>query len=69
MGTTVFVPLTDDLLYDYPERIVGPIIPFSQEARRARVMHVTKVSVKNELTDAEALKVSVTLRSTVAAGN
>ena len=35
MRRTVFVPLTDDLLYDHPERILGPVIPFSQQARRA----------------------------------
>ena len=33
MGKTVFIPLTDDLLYDHPERILGPVIPFSQQAR------------------------------------
>ena len=37
MGRTVFVPLTDDLLYDHPERILGPVIPFSQQARWAAV--------------------------------
>ena len=37
MRRTVFVPLTDDLLYDHPERILGPVIPFSQQARRATV--------------------------------
>ena len=37
MGKTVFVPLTDDLLYEHPERILGPVIPFSQQARRAAV--------------------------------
>ena len=36
-GRTVFVPLTDDLLYDHPEQILGPVIPFSQQARRATV--------------------------------
>ena len=35
MGKTVFIPLTDDLLYEHPERILGPVIPFSQHARRA----------------------------------
>ena len=33
MGQTVFVPLTDDLLYEHPERILGPVIPFTQQAR------------------------------------
>ena len=33
MGKTVFVPLTDDLLYEHPEMILGPVIPFSQQAR------------------------------------
>ena len=37
MGNTVFVPLSDDLLYDHPEKIVGPVIPFSQQARRSAV--------------------------------
>ena len=37
MRKTVFVPLTDDLLYDHPERILGPVIPFSQQARRTTV--------------------------------
>ena len=37
MGKTVFVPLTDDLLYEHPERILGPVIPFSQQARRVAV--------------------------------
>ena len=37
MGKTVFIPLTDDLLYEHPERIHGPVIPFSQQARRAAV--------------------------------
>ena len=34
MGRIVFIPLTDDLLYEHPERILGPVIPFSQKARR-----------------------------------
>ena len=33
MGKTVFIPLTDDMLYEHPERILGPVIPFSQHAR------------------------------------
>ena len=37
MGKTVFIPLTDDLLYEHPERILGPVIPFSQHARRPSV--------------------------------
>ena len=27
----VFVPLTDELLYEHPERISGPLIPFSPD--------------------------------------
>ena len=34
MGKTVFIPLTDELLFEHPERILGPVIPFSQQARR-----------------------------------
>ena len=37
MPKTVFVPLTDELLYEHPERILGPVIPFSQQARRVAV--------------------------------
>ena len=37
MGKTVFVPLTDDLLYEHPEQIHGPVIPFSQNARQTSV--------------------------------
>ena len=37
MRKTVFVPLTDDFLYEHPERILGPVIPFNQSARRAAV--------------------------------
>ena len=37
MGKTVFIPLTDDFLYEYPERILGSVIPFSQHARRPSV--------------------------------
>ena len=36
MGKTVFVPLTDDLLYEHPERILGPVIPFSQSSPSSR---------------------------------
>ena len=37
MGRTVFIPLTDDILYEHPERILGPVVPFSQDARRRDV--------------------------------
>ena len=37
MRKIVFVPLTDDFLYEHPERILGPVIPFSQSARPAAV--------------------------------
>ena len=43
MRKTVFVPLTDDFLYEHPERIRGPMIPFSQSARPAAV-EVTSVT-------------------------
>lgn len=33
MKTVVFVPLSDDLLYNHPERILGPVIPFNYRAR------------------------------------
>jgi len=28
MSRYVFVPLSDELLYDHPERIAGPIVPY-----------------------------------------
>ena len=37
MAKTVFVPLTDDLLYEYPERILGPVVPFTQQGRSVAV--------------------------------
>lgn len=29
MGKQVFVPLTDDLLYEHPDLINGPVLPYS----------------------------------------
>ena len=29
MSHQVFVPVTDDLIYDHPEQIEGPLIPYS----------------------------------------
>ncbi len=29
MGERIFIPLTDELLYDHPERITGPLMPYS----------------------------------------
>ena len=29
MGKKVFVPLTDELLYDHPELINGPLLPYA----------------------------------------
>ena len=31
MGERIFIPLTDELLYDHPERITGPLMPYSAE--------------------------------------
>ena len=28
MGKQVFVPLTDEILYDHPELIKGPVLPY-----------------------------------------
>ena len=49
MGKTVFVPLTDDLLYEHPERILGPVIPFSQHARRISVQSTALSSTTHGL--------------------
>ncbi len=29
MGRKVFVPLTDEILYDHPELINGPVLPYT----------------------------------------
>ena len=29
MGKAVFVPLTDEILYEHPELINGPVVPYS----------------------------------------
>lgn len=29
MSHQVFVPVTDDIIYDHPEQIEGPLIPYS----------------------------------------
>ncbi len=29
MPTYVFVPVSDELLFDFPERIRGPLVPYS----------------------------------------
>lgn len=29
MGKQVFIPLTDDILYDHPELISGPVLPYT----------------------------------------
>ena len=44
MRNTAFIPLTDDLLYEHPERILGPVIPFTQQARRTTVEPAVFVS-------------------------
>ena len=33
MSKTVFIPLTDELVYERPERILGRVVPFTQSAR------------------------------------
>ena len=33
MLKSVFIPLTDELLYEHPGSINGPIVPFMQKAR------------------------------------
>jgi hypothetical protein len=35
MTEYVFVPLTDDMLYNHPELIRGPVRPYSHLARRS----------------------------------
>lgn len=48
MRRTVFVPLTDDLLYDHPEQILGPVIPFRQQDRRATAASATSIPTTPE---------------------
>ncbi len=33
MSKTVFIPLTDELVYERPEQILGRVVPFTQTAR------------------------------------
>ena len=58
MRKTVFVPLTDDFLYEHPERILGPVIPFSQlaRARPAAVESTPFTSVTPDLDATTGLK-------------
>ena len=51
MRKTVFVPLTDDFLYEHPERILGPVIPFSQSARPVAIESTPFTSVAPDLDD------------------
>lgn len=36
MGAKVFVPLTDEILYEHPELIAGPLQPYRPEWRELR---------------------------------
>ena len=56
MRKTVFVPLTDDFLYEHPERILGPVIPFSQSARPAAVESTQFAAVIPDLDPKTGLK-------------
>jgi hypothetical protein len=57
---TVFVPLTDDFLYEHPELILGPVIPFSQSARRAVVESTVFTSVTPDSDAKTGLKTTET---------
>ena len=63
MRKTVFVPLTDDFLYEHPEWILGPVIPFSQSARPTAVESTPFTSVTPDLDAKTGLK---TAEATVA---
>ena len=60
MRKTVFVPLTDDFLYEHPERILGPVIPFSQLARPVAVESTPFASVTPDLDATTGLKTAET---------
>ena len=34
MSDLIFIPLSDELIYEHPELISGPVIPFVQDARK-----------------------------------
>jgi hypothetical protein len=59
----VFVPLTDDLLYECPERILGPVIPFSQSARPAAVRPMPFTPVTTDVDVKTGLRVTEVTRS------
>ena len=60
MRKIVFVPLTDDFLYEHPERILGPVIPFSQSARPAAVESAPFTSATPDLDAKTELKATET---------
>lgn len=45
MTQKVFVPITDEILYEHPERIHGPLVPFSPGMA---CLHWLKVEVMTE---------------------
>jgi hypothetical protein len=65
MRKTVFVPLTDDVLYEHPEQILGPVIPFSQWARPTAVESVPFGPVKADHDCQAKLKATKQARRTV----
>ena len=69
MRKTVFVPLTDDFLYEHPERILGPVIPFNQSARPVAVESTPFTSVTPDLDAKTVLKTTeVTVAIRIKAG-
>jgi hypothetical protein len=53
----VFVPLTDRLLYEHPEEIHGPVVPFSPEYECLHWLDIERLddSTANEATHEETL--------------
>ncbi len=56
MATKVFIPLSDDLIYEHPELILGPIMAFDPANRqdsgscdpRAKVDHLVSTARRSE---------------------
>jgi hypothetical protein len=65
MGKTVFVPLTDEFLYEHPEQILGPVIPFSQWARPPAAESVLLASIEPDLVSKTKLKAAKQFRRPV----
>lgn len=50
MNNQVFVPVTDDLIYNHPEQIEGPLIPYSAGMECSQWLSIEINPDENEIT-------------------